>query len=209
MPRSLPAHLNPYRTERLHALPILALPGGPAGLLDRWRAAGRRGVLVGPPGTGKTSLLEACGRLLAASGEAPRWLRLARDPALTRQRLALYLAQPPGESPLLLDGLEQLGPLAWWRLRRHLRAGILATAHRPGRLPCLHRHPSHPALLADLLAELGEPVPADLEDLWRSQDGDLRACLRLLYDRAGQGLPRSPEGGSMHEPAGRSGVHTR
>ena len=64
------------------------------------------------------------------------------------------------------------------------------TTHRPGRLPCLHAHRTHPGLLVDLVAELvgreeAEALATDLETLFEFHDGNLRDCLRALYDQWG------------------------
>jgi hypothetical protein len=62
----------------------------------------------------------------------------------------------------------------------------VVTRHAPGRLPTLVEMQTEPALLHELVATL---APADvvrlephLVDLWARNDGDLRACLRALYD---------------------------
>ena len=169
------AHRNPFRTERTDALaPLIDEPL--AAVLARFAAAGHRGVLVGPHGSGKTTLLEALAPLLGGV----TWLRLRRDHAHNRRALAALPRQVPGT--LLIDGLEQLGPLAWWRVRRRA-ARILATSHRRGRLPLLREHRASPELLADLVRALGEEPPADGAALVVRHRSDLRACLRELYDR--------------------------
>jgi hypothetical protein len=63
---------------------------------------------------------------------------------------------------------------------------VIATSHRPGRLPLLRRHRTSPALLAELVAEL-DPAGHDAEALWRDHGGNLRECLRALYDRRAAG----------------------
>lgn len=170
-----PAHRNPFRTERTDALAPLLDEPLPA-VLARFAALGHRGVLVGPHGSGKTTLLEALARQLVEV----TWLRLRRDPAHNRRALAALPPQVPGT--LLIDGLEQLGPLAWWRVRR-CAGRILATSHRRGRLPLLREHRASPKLLIGLVRALGEKPPVDAEALVVRHRGDLRACLRELYDR--------------------------
>jgi energy-coupling factor transporter ATP-binding protein EcfA2 len=176
------AQHNPYRVERLHAIaPRLDEPL--TAVLARFAANGRRGVLVGPHGSGKTTLLEALAPLLGPV----TWLRLRRAPA--ENRVALQQLPRRISGVLLLDGLEQLGPWDWWRVQRRANA-ILATSHRPGRLPLLRQHNPTAELLAELVRDLGEEPPADLAALFAKRQGDLRACLRELYDRAAA-LPAS------------------
>ncbi len=191
--RGTTAERNPFRTERLHAIaPQLDEPLST--VLARFAAQGRRGVLVGPHGSGKTTLLEA---LAAQLGEVT-WLRLRHDRAHNRRALAALPRTIGGV--LVLDGLEQLGPLAWWRIRRRAPA-ILATSHQSGRLPTLRQHRSSPTLLCALVTALGEPPPADADELVARHDGNLRDCLRELYDRlascpANEPLRQGPSGAS-------------
>ena len=173
---SVPAHRNPFRPERTDALvPVLTetLPE----LCARFHALGQRAVLVGRHGSGKSTLLRALAHHLGPV----TWLRLRDDDRHNRGALAALPVSIPGI--LLLDGLEQLGPIGWWQVRRRA-SRILATSHHPGRLPTLRRHDTSPELLAQVIAELGEPLPADHAALFARHQGDVRACLRELYDRA-------------------------
>ena len=177
------AEANPYRVDRLHAL-TPRLDESLTELVERFAALGRRAVIVGPHGSGKTTLLEA----LAPQLGAVTWLRLRRD--AVHNRSVLRALPPRITGTLLLDGLEQLGPLGWWQVRRRASA-ILATSHRRGRLPLLRRQSTSPALLAELVRDLGEAPPDDLISLFARQHGDVRACLRELYDRQAR-LPAAP-----------------
>lgn len=100
------AHRNPFRTERTDALAPLLDEPLPA-VLARFASIDHRGVLVGPHGSGKTTLLEA----LAPHLGSVTWLRLRRDSAHNRRALADLPREVGGT--LLIDGLEQLDPLAW------------------------------------------------------------------------------------------------
>ena len=172
----IPAHENPFRPERTDALaPLIDEPLEV--LLARFASQGHRGVLVGPHGSGKSTLL----RTLAPHLGCVTWLRLRQD--LDHNRTALAALPGRIDGILMLDGLEQLGPLAWWRVQRRA-TGILATSHRSGRLPTLRQHRTSPALLGQIIDALGEPRPDDLDQLFAHHMGDVRACLRTLYDRA-------------------------
>ncbi|MBA3686753.1 MAG: TonB family protein, partial [Planctomycetes bacterium] len=57
-----------------------------------------------------------------------------------------------------------------------------------------------PGLLADLVATLDGRPCADAERLWRLHRGDLRACLRALYDRYARGDEAGTPGAA--EPSG-------
>ena len=169
------AERNPFRTACLHALtPHLDEPL--TAVLQRFHANRQRGVLVGPHGSGKTTLLEA----LATHLGNVTWLRLRHDRLHNRTALAALPRSISGV--LIVDGLEQLGPIEWWNVRRNASA-ILATSHRPGRLPTLRTHATTVHLLCSLIDQLGETPPTDAAELLARHHGNIRNCLRELYDR--------------------------
>lgn len=188
------AHENPFRSERIEALAFRDDACAPADLLAHCRAQRGRGALVGPKGHGKTTLLRALASELRTAGSSPVQVRLTEEqprPDWRALRRSLRGRPPP---PLLLDGAEQLGWFAWWRLRwlaRHAPV-LIVTTHRPGRLPVLRHHATTPGLLAGLVGELLRgsvpsppvPTPEELEFLFRKHGGNLRECFRELYDRA-------------------------
>jgi hypothetical protein len=173
---------NPFRTERIDRLAFRLDDAGWEALIARLAATAWRGAIVGPHGTGKTTCLD---------GLAPRLADRLAARGLRVRRVDVRPEVEPVDAPtdiLLLDGLERLG---WWRRRRWLAAcrcaGAVATLHRDGPLPTVLRTTTSPALLADLMAEaLGRPLtsdePAHCAWLYAAHQGDLRACLRALYD---------------------------
>lgn len=159
------APMNPF-SVRFHepgALPYRFREGECAeALWQRFIEAGRRGEIVGPHGTGKTTLLRTLEPVARAAGEAVRVVTL-RD----GQRWPRFGARtvPPakpcevgsrphperstplcgrdgrGPQTLFLDGAEQLAPVVWYALRawaRVTRSGLLVTTHRPLGLPTLY-----------------------------------------------------------------------
>lgn len=175
---------NPFAAERIDALRFR--PQGPSWpeLLARLEGLRYRAAIVGPEGSGKTTLLEELHRRLTP---AARLLRLRRRGRPVAEALAAAEAAGRSGEILLVDSAEVLGPVAWLRLRRRARGarGLVVTVHRPGRLPTLLRCRTSPELLEELAAELapGLTVPAGLDELWRRHRGDLRRCLRELYDQ--------------------------
>ncbi len=187
----LPARQNPFRAARIERLAYRLDEAGWTRLLARFDAAGARGLLVGPHGSGKTTLREELEARLAAAGWRVRTLVASDRQALAWSDLracAADTADADQRTLLSIDGLDRLGTLAWWRLRRLVggRGGLLATSHVAGRLPTLHEHRTSPTLLRELVAELLPPgatsPSARCDLLFARHRGDVRSCLRELYD---------------------------
>ncbi len=155
----------------------------------RARALGLRAQLVGPHGTGKSTLLAHLLELLRKTGpEEPHVVRL------TRQRPWLpadWMPRPPARL-LALDGAEQLGPLAWrWvRVRTRLAGcGLLVTSHHDLGLPLLHETRMDPALALRVLHALlqdrqAPPSEAEIARLLARHGGNMRDLLLTLYEQA-------------------------
>jgi hypothetical protein len=180
---------NPFGVHHTERLRYRLDEAGWSALLDRWRAQGGRGALVGPHGSGKTRLQRELGRRLEREGFQVRRLQwgVDRRPSVGDQESALR-GLGAGDV-LLIDGAEQLTCPAWWRLRYAARgaSGLVITSHREGRLPALWRHQTSPALLMDLVHELvgvarAEALAPLCQTLFVQHAGNLRDCLRSLYD---------------------------
>ncbi len=180
---------NPYAVHRVEALPFRL----PVGLtwelfLDRCAVAKWRGAVVGPNGSGKTTLFEQLVPRLHERGFTPHLLRVrAESTVAERQALLSRVRTLRAPDLLLLDGAEQLTTREWLTVHSAAgaAAGCLITGHRTGRLPTLLETKTSPALLIDLAAELaGERLTAaDAAILFKRHLGNLRECLRTLYDK--------------------------
>ena len=71
------------------------------------------------------------------------------------------------------------------RATRHARS-LVATLHQPGRLPTLIECETNSRLLHDLVEELAPTnviaLEPNLEELFLRHNGNIRLCLRELYD---------------------------
>ncbi len=110
-------------------------------LWARFQKAGRRGQIVGPHGTGKSTLVLEFTRFLAEQGIAThvfRWRPGSQGELMAAWRQGSIR---PGEI-VAIDGYDQL-PLSdrlVWRFRLACRrVGLLATTHREAALPVLYR----------------------------------------------------------------------
>jgi hypothetical protein len=180
---------NPFRVERVRAFRYRPLESSWDELLRRVERANYRGALVGPEGSGKTTLLEDIAERLAALGQSSRWLQIRRETRRNGARLVKeVLRSASAEDVLLVDGVEQLGPLTWRRLRRGSlsHAGLIITTHAPGRLPTLVECRTNVELLKEIVLELApgeyERLRPELPALFARHWGNVRLCLRELYD---------------------------
>ena len=181
------ARLNPFRSERVLAVRFRAHGVSLEELVDRLLATVGRGALVGPEGSGKTTLQEDLVPFLEARGLHCHFLRLNWQ---NKRPVTDFWDHPLGPTDaLLIDGAEVLSHWQWAKVRRHTReAGVvLVTLHRAGRLPTLHRTATSPELLRDILGELDYALDAEVaRELWHRHQGNLRLALRELYDTAGE-----------------------
>ncbi len=185
----LPARANPFRADRIEALRFRLDECGWRALLNRFTAHNRRGLLVGPHGSGKTTLREELEQRLRCEGFSLRSLVLGDQRRVSWADLRHLIADADARTIISLDGIDRIPLPIWWCLRQAIRhvGGILATSHIAGRLALLHQHLTSPTLLMNLIEELTDTTTATaLRDhsqaLYQRHQGDLRACLRSLYD---------------------------
>jgi hypothetical protein len=190
---------NPFASHRVESLGYRFNGLGRANLCRRLEDLGRRAAIVGPKGSGKTTLLEELAPALP--GETV-WVRLGGG---CRRPWPTARAQLPSpvtpRHAVLIDGAEQLGPLGWRRFLFATRSAgsLLATLHRPGLLPNLVECRPDRGLLHDLVEDLAPTeapyLASGLDDLYLRHNGNIRLCLRDLYDLfAGRRDPGTHEG---------------
>ncbi|MCX5660744.1 MAG: hypothetical protein NTW19_13640 [Planctomycetota bacterium] len=165
-------------------------------MLKRLDALGRRAAIVGPKGTGKSTLLEDLAQRFVQRGLRPRIVRVPDprerfDSGSRRVRLADLVPRDLGPGDVLLvDSAENLNWLAWRSALTRARpaAGMVITAHRPGRLPTLIETRTSPQLLREIVDQLLAGSPAlrekvDVDSLFAEHRGNLHEALRELYLR--------------------------
>jgi hypothetical protein len=158
-------------------------------LVDRLEQLGWWAQIIGPHGSGKSTLVHSLLPYLEQRNRDPRLITLSAG----QRRLPWRGAEQPGWSTrtlVVLDGYEQLGLWNRWRLRRRCSirlAGLLVTTHRDAGFPTLFQtHVTADlarSLVADLLADSSVPIAVEDVDaaLTRHQQ-NLREVLFDLYD---------------------------
>jgi hypothetical protein len=182
--------INPFssRYVRPGAIPFLFPPGQSVEiLLGRLERSDWRGEIVGPHGSGKSTLLAALADAIARSGRSTLLLELHQcQRRLDDERLRRAVEG----QVVMVDGYEQLGLLARWRLRRgcrERRLGLVVTSHRRTGLPSLYRTSTDVALARRVVDYLLEAQRQTIEAheiaaAMAQRRGDLREVLFDLYD---------------------------
>lgn len=146
------------------------------------------GAVVGPHGSGKSSLLDQLAPRLEQHGLKPRIYRLtAESGQADKDALLAIVREMRAPDMLLLDGAEQLSTRQWLPLRVAVDslAGCVVTLHRTGRLPTLMETETTPALFTELIADLTGCTlpPGEAASIHARHRGNMRECFRELYDR--------------------------
>jgi hypothetical protein len=181
---------NPFTTDRVLRIRYRLPEADWVDLLARLERHRYRGAIVGPHGTGKTTLLEDLEDRLRARGVPIVPLRLdSSKRTFTRAELDACFAASTSAHVISLDGAEQLPRLAWHAFERRARhaRGLILTSHRAGLLPTLHTCATDERLLEDIMSRLlGSRTDAgsapSSRDLFRRHHGNLRDALREMYD---------------------------
>ena len=180
---------NPFAMDRVHTIRYRPQDTTFDGLLTRLRELNYRAAIVGPDGSGKTTLLEDLERALPEQGIKTRMVFVNDTSPLSDPACRQLLSELTRDELVLLDGADLVPRSCWSLLKRHTIThayGLVITSHRPGLLPTLIECTTSPSLLQDIARHLqppNRPIPVEsLQSLFRRHQGNIRACLRELYD---------------------------
>lgn len=188
-----PADSNPFATRfiRPDVVSYLFLSQVDAThLVHRLAVRDWWGQVIGPHGTGKTTLLHSLRPLIEGQERAIVWL--TQGPGEHRLKVSSSdAAKWTAQTQVIVDGYEQLGNLSrnWLKVTcRRRGAGLLVTAHEDVGLPLLwstcYDEPLAQRLVDGLLNDEQRQriSAADVSRCYQKHAGNLREMLFALYD---------------------------
>lgn len=146
--------------------------------------------LLGPKGTGKTTLLEDLEPLLQQRGFTAHWCRLTLDSSSRERSHAIAQLKQIGPNQVcLFDGAEVLNFWQWRRVCRSARtngATLIATLHRKRGVPILLRTQPNWPLVHQFVRELSaehynDELRDQAEQAFEISRGNMREVFRACY----------------------------
>ena len=163
---------------------------GQSSLVARLASHGWLGSIVGPEGSGKSTLIEDLEAAVSAAGREVVWIRLnSESTPKQRDDAVRQIVQLGPTQCCFLDGGEVLGQLNWWQLSRrkkHLKGGVLATLHRRRFLPVIYATHTGMETCIQLAKQLaGKSWNDELRQVainaFDAQKGNVREVFRECY----------------------------
>ena len=180
---------NPFAVERIGTIRYRPLNTTFDRLLARLHELNYRAAITGPEGSGKTTLLEDLQQVLEQKGFRTRLVFVNNASLFDSPACRQLLSELTRDQIVLLDGADLIRRSDWSLLKRHTIThayGLIITSHRRGLLPTLIECATNPALLREIVAGLQPQsrtlTTGFLDSLYEHHQGNLRACLRELYD---------------------------
>ncbi len=178
-----PAHLNPFRASRIDALPYVPVDQSWDRMLTRLVQMNFRGAIVGPHGTGKTTLVQSLIPRLNERGFGVHHGHITEASPRLPKSWWCALNQCDEQTIIIIDGAERIH---WWPWHRLLRltanaCGLLITAHEEGRLPTWIRTRVTTQVMLQLLNELEPHGMHDAAQLLARHHGNARSVLRECF----------------------------
>ena len=158
-------------------------------LIDRFQNSHCIGAILGPHGTGKSTLLEDIQLKLNNLGYVTRHRRIHEGISRQEKRALFADILNGDDSVFFLDGGENLGLVSWFWLVYQVRmkgSRLLATTHKISLLPTLHKTEINKSLMLELTRLLAdEHWDTCLEklalDTYQRYRGNMREVFRACY----------------------------
>lgn len=192
----VPARENPFRIEKVTRVKFHFRDGNWDTHLARLQALEFRAAIVGPQGTGKTTLLYELLDCIQHRGASVAHFFIPQETESHREMLSDALARSANGSIVLVDGMERFTWWQRWRLFSGTRPGngLVANFHQPCRfpmrLPTWIQTSTSFELMEQILVDLGLDEPAIQSagaEALQQANGNAREALRDLYDQFANG----------------------
>lgn len=189
---------NPFRSSSVEQIRYALSPENLEALVDH-ALADNCTCLLGPKGTGKTTLLEDLDLRLQVRGLQTHWIRLQIESTrLERSNAIEQLKQISQQQVCLFDGAEVLNFWQWRRVRQVARSNqltLIATLHRKRGLPILLRTQPDWSLVHQFVRQLAGPHYSDTlckyaQHAFDTSGGNMREVFRACYLALAQDNPR-------------------
>ncbi len=180
---------NPFAVDRIRKIRYEPPEESWQSLLDRLAAMHYRGAIVGPCGSGKTTLCEDLQTRLQQRGMQTQHLFFSMDIHMTWRDIQRMLALP--FDVILVDGADHMSWLTWQHLKSRVfseERGLIVTIHQPGLLPTWHTCQTSPGVLERIVTRLvpDQIIPyAHILESYDHCQGNIRESLREFYDLIG------------------------
>jgi len=178
---------NPFRSAEIAKLRYRISTADRKVILDALRSGSGSFAIVGPEGTGKTTLLEELHARIDAEAHPAEWHRLCESSSRPeRAAVVTRLCRTAHTGRIhFLDGGEVLGPIDWLRLRLAARRGLrlVATLHRNRGFKVLHETRPDWSVARSLLNELAsdDELVAIARNAFEQYRGNVREVFRACY----------------------------
>lgn len=186
--KSCLARENPFAAHRFESIPYRFESGDWESNLRLLSGMRYRAAVVGPHGSGKTTLMLELVEKLSQHGQTVVYHLIAGDSAVRENQFSTCLdAVRNPNTVAVMDGIERFN--VWQRQRLFFasagKPGFIVTVHRSCRLPTWIRCRPSIELMEELLDVLGRAdsiTTANARRLYAKTRGNLRDVFRGLYD---------------------------
>ena len=183
------ASVNPFRSSCIEQLRYARSTNDLTALADHALSA-PCSCLLGPKGTGKTTLLEDLEPLIQQRGLNTHWIRLQVESTQADRTAAIAkISSLNPQDVCLFDGAEVLHLWQWRHVCRTARSNgftLIATLHRKRGVPILQRTEADWALVELFVRQLSgkhysDPLRDHAQQAFQASHGNMREVFRACY----------------------------